>query len=108
MRAKINSSYSYFAKIWFGVPQGSVREPVLFNAWICDHFYDIDDLDFASFADDNISYFCLSDMVAVFGQFTGGINKVFDWFTKSLIKGSANTCHLITIQKSHWKSRKNL
>ena len=59
---------------------------------MCDHFYDIDDLDFASFADDNISYSCLSDMVAVFGQFKGGIDKIFDWFTKSLIIGSANTC----------------
>ena len=29
---------------------------VLLNAYICDLFYDIDDLDFASFADDNTPY----------------------------------------------------
>ena len=79
-RTKINSSYSSFAEILFGVPQGSILEPLLFNAYICDLFYDIDDLDFASFADDNTPYSCLSDMISVLGQFKGGIDKIFDWF----------------------------
>ena len=62
-RTKINSSYSSFAEILFGVPQGSILGPLLFNAYICDLFYVIDDLDFASFADDNTPYSCLSDMI---------------------------------------------
>ena len=53
-RTKINSSYSSFAEILFGVPQGSILGPLLFNAYICDLFHDIDDLDFASFADDSL------------------------------------------------------
>ena len=53
-RTKINSSYSSFAEISFGLPQVSVLGPLLFNTYIRDLFYDIDDLDFASFADDNI------------------------------------------------------
>ena len=55
-RTNINSSYSSFAEIVFGVPQGSILEPLLFNAYICDLFYDINDLGFASFADDNTPY----------------------------------------------------
>ena len=54
---------------------------LLFNAYICDLFYDIDDIDFASFADDNTPYSwysCISNMRSVLGQFKGGIDKIFD------------------------------
>ena len=45
-----------------------------------------DDLDFASFADDKTPYSCFSDMISVFGQFKGAIDKIFDWFTKNFPK----------------------
>ena len=58
-RTKINFSYSSFAEILLGVSQGSILRPLLFNAYICDLFYDNDDLDFASFADGSTPYSCL-------------------------------------------------
>ena len=98
-KTKINSSYSSFAEILFGVPQGSILGPLLFNTYICDLFYDINNLDFASFADDNTPYSCLSCMISVFDQLKGGIDKIFDWFTKHLLKGKADKCHLLTSSK---------
>ena len=84
----------------FDVPQGSILGQLLFNAYICDLFYDIEDLDFASFADDNTPYSCLSDMISVLGQLKGGTDKIFDWYKKKFLKGNAGKCHLITSSKT--------
>ena len=67
---------------------------------ICDLFYGIDDLDFASFANDNTPYSCLADMISVLGHFEGGIDKIFNWFKKKFLKGNDNKCHLITSSKT--------
>ena len=99
-RTKIDSSHSSFAEILFGIPQGSILGPLLFNAYICDLFYDIDDLDFASFADDNTPYSCLSDMISVLEQLKGGIGKILYWFKKKILKGNADKYHLITSSKT--------
>ena len=50
-RTKINSSFSSWAEILFGVLQGSILGPLLFNAYICDLFFEVKDLEYASFAD---------------------------------------------------------
>ena len=38
-RAKINNSYSSWSKTRFGVSQGSILEPLLFNIFLCDLFF---------------------------------------------------------------------
>ena len=49
--------------------------PPLFNALICDLFYDVNDLGFASFTDGNTAYSYLSDIISVLWQLKGGIDK---------------------------------
>ena len=78
---------------------------LLFNACICDLFYDIDDLDFASFADGNTPYSCLSDMISVLDslkevsiKYLIGLKNVF--LKKMLI----NVTYLL-VQKLLWGSR---
>ena len=53
---KINDAYSKYCEILFGIPQDSILGPLLFNVYICDMFYDINDCDIASYAYDNTVY----------------------------------------------------
>ena len=52
----VNSSYSHWEEILFGVPQGSILGPLLFNIFLCDIFFIMNETDFASYADDNMPY----------------------------------------------------
>ena len=61
-RTKINSEFSSWEEILFGVLQGSILGPLLFNMRFCDLFFIIIDVDFASYANDNAPFFVSNDL----------------------------------------------
>ena len=56
LRTKINTGYSSWDEILIGVPQGFILGSLLFNIFICDLFLIMNEIDFASYADDNTPY----------------------------------------------------
>ena len=53
---KINSEFISWEEILFGVPRRSILGPLMFNIFLCDLFSLINDVEFASYADDNTPF----------------------------------------------------
>ena len=85
-RTKVNASFSCWAEILFGVPQGSILGPLLFNTYIYDLLFEVSDLEYASFADDSTPYSCLPEMICILEKLEKRIQSKFDWFSEKIFK----------------------
>ena len=94
-RTKINSTYSSLLEIIFGVPQGSILGPLLFNIFLIDLFFIIEDTDIASYADDNTPYFSADNIDGVIKSLKDASDILFKWFSDNLMKINADKCHLL-------------
>ena len=99
-RTKINESYSSWEEILFGVPQGSILWPLLFNIFICDLFIIVDNIDFASFADDNTPYIAGNSPDDVLESLKNNSTKLFEWFSLNQMKANPDKCHLLMSTKT--------
>ena len=55
-RTEIDNAYSSWQNIFYGVPQGSILGPLIFNIDLCDLFFVINHENIANYADDNTPY----------------------------------------------------
>ena len=79
-RTKINESYSSWEEILYGVPQGSILGPLLFNIFMCDLILIVNDIDFANYADDNTPFVFGNNPIEVLKCLEDASDKLFEWF----------------------------
>ena len=88
-------SYSSYEEILFGVPQGSILGPRLFNVFLCDMFFELSQTDFASYADDNTPYVEADNIDVVITILENNSIQLFEWFSDNQMKGNKDKCHLV-------------
>ena len=78
----------------FGVPQGSILGPALFNIFLADLFLIINSTDIANYADDITPYATANDIDSLIASLEEASKSLFAWFDNNLMK-SNDKCHLL-------------
>ena len=92
-KTKVGSSFSDLLDILYGVPQGSILGPLLFNVNLCDLFLCEYSSEFSNFADDTTPYECGKNYDEVINKLEGTIEKLLNWFQCNNFKANASKCH---------------
>ena len=87
-------------EIIFGVSQGSLMGPLLFNIFLADLFFIINYIDIANYADDNTPYAIADNIDDLIKSLEEASTALFQWFDSNLIKSNPDKCHLLISSKN--------
>ena len=97
-RVKVNIEYSPWKKVCYGVPQGSILGPLLFNIFICDLFLFLPNSEIANYADDNTPYSARDNLDDVILDLQDASKTLFSWLKNNGMKANADKSHIIFSQ----------
>jgi retron-type reverse transcriptase len=100
-RTKVDGEYSKKRTLKYGVPQGSILGPLLFNLFINDIFYFINESKLANYADDTSIYISKEGIFPFLHALKSETSIVLNWFKTNEMKSNSDKCHLIVAENEH-------
>ena len=97
-RTKIYNSFSNWAEIRCGVPQGSILGPLLFNIYMNDIFLFLPKTKIANYADDNTPYEIENSIRDVISKLENDMRLLSTWFNNNYMASNDDKCKLIIIK----------
>ena len=85
-RTKVNNSYSDFIDLLLGVPKGSILGPLLFNIYISDLFFFVEEDNVTSYDNDTTPCSNGKNVVTVLENIETRGKEVFSWFSMNYLK----------------------
>ena len=94
-RTKLNNSFSTWSDIKSGIPQGSIIGPLLFNIYINDIFFIVDENSLTNYADDNTPHAIDSNVDTIVKKLINDTSVLIKWFNDNYFKMNADKCKLL-------------
>ena len=91
----MNQRYSSWEEILFGVPQGPILGPLLFNIYICNLLIMMDDINIPNYADDTTPFVSGDTPLNVITSLENVAEKRFEWFANNHMEANHDKCHLL-------------
>ena len=98
-RTKVGDCYSSWRELKYGVPQGSILGPLLFNIFINDIFLFIDKTKLANYADDTTVYSKEENITKLLSLLETETSVVLNWFRINEMKSNDDKCHFIVANR---------
>ena len=100
-RVKINNSFSSWADLLTGVPQGSVLGPLLFNIYLNDLFWTREYTDVCNLADDTTYFSSDMNLNELIRKLEHDTALALEWFDCNYMKLNTDKCHLLIAGNKH-------
>ena len=94
-RTKIGSSFSSWRDIVYGIPQGSILGPLLFNIYINDMFLFTSDFKIANYADDCSPFEFSGSTDDIIAKLENDSRILIDWYESNYLKPNPDKWHLL-------------
>ena len=98
-RVKVNSKYSSSWESVYGVPQGSILGPPLFNVYLRDLFFFLNNSTVINYADDKTPFATAHDNESVIKIIEHDSAVLFQWPENNVVKANPDKSHLLLNSK---------